>query len=496
MNACYEELEEQKRLSREAAKEKLVAVAKAKDQVRDQTSGEVENAKERIRQEMQREVERLQKQLKSAEDEARSLKSENQKTASRERDHLQTLDWTEKAVVNEVNEECRRSARVLGLTPRQVPLSLTDSAGSRSQITAALANLRAINEELRDHVQELTSEVDSCKSTMANLENEKDRKQEESLENIRMEMDKQRTAELEKLKEQLIREHTEELAKVAQASARQSVANSMVNALRRKDNEIEELKKAVAQWREQAADKYARMYKAELAQESEKSQTLLHRSNQEQKQINDMQQREITRLEKEVHKLAMALSGRRQDYLSTPHPDRATSFTDTALDSYLQMQSRADSSPRPPSPVPSHSHHQQQQLLQARIQKLNSENNALRRKHLLSKHNVSVPDLSTLTSMPLPSTPRRCMSPGPGDTLRNLEERLRVGEKEALKAEERARLKQSIMSQKMAEMSKLQNTLASQNQELMKLEQAYSQLHCQYNNSPTVALATLLNNTR
>ena len=65
-------------------------------------------------------------------------------------------------------------------------------------------------------------------------------------------------------------DHTDELAKVAQVSARQSLANSMVGALRRKDTEIEELKASLASWREQAAEKYARIYRNELAQELEK----------------------------------------------------------------------------------------------------------------------------------------------------------------------------------------------------------------------------------
>ena len=62
---------------------------------------------------------------------------------------------------------------------------------------------------------------------------------------------------------------------MAQASARQSIANSMVGALRRKDNEIEELKQALAGWRDQAAEKYARLYKTELAQELEKHLSVL-----------------------------------------------------------------------------------------------------------------------------------------------------------------------------------------------------------------------------
>ncbi|KAK7087150.1 ELKS/Rab6-interacting/CAST family member 1-like [Littorina saxatilis] len=453
-----EELEEQRRLSREAAKEKLVAVARAKDQIREQSSAELENVREKIKQEMQREVDRLQSQLKSTEEEIRVLRLENQKLTSKERDNWSSLDRTEKTVINEINEENRRSASILGVSPRQLHLSaVTDSASGRAQITAALANLRAVNEELRKHIQEMTSELDSCRAMITTMQKE----QEESLENIRLEMEKKRTLELENIKEKLIREHTEELAKVAQASARQSLANSMVGALRHKDHEIADLKQSLATWRDQTSDKFARTFKNELAQELEKSQAILHHSTQEQKHINGVQQMEIARLEKEVRKLAMMQN------------NKATS----------------------PSPTPSTPQQQQQQYLQARIKQLHSENNALRRKHLLSKNNVSVPDLST-ASMSLPISPRRCLSPGPGDKLRKLEERLRLGEKEALMAEERARLKQSTMTHKLVEMTKLQDTLTDQNQELMRLEHAYTQLHRQYNNSPSIAVSHILNNTR
>ena len=45
-----QELEEQRRLSREAAKEKLVAVARAKDQVREQSIAELQDARDKVRQ--------------------------------------------------------------------------------------------------------------------------------------------------------------------------------------------------------------------------------------------------------------------------------------------------------------------------------------------------------------------------------------------------------------------------------------------------------------
>ncbi|KAK7467940.1 hypothetical protein BaRGS_00036826 [Batillaria attramentaria] len=435
MSACYEELEEQRRLSREAAKEKLVAVAQAKEQVREQSSVEVEQAKEKVKQELQRELDRLQTQLRDAEEEVRTLKAGKHQLLSRERDNLSALDRTEKTVINEINEECRRSASLLGVSPRQVQFSTVSDSSSRSQITAALANLRAVNEELRNHIQELSSELDSCRAMINTMEKEK----EESLENIRLEMEKKRTLELEKLKEKLIRlevdaldlsrteaqfpqyrpspnasfrldlsesrdsedmanEHTEELAKVAQASARQSLANSMVGALRRKDTEIEELKAALDSRRDQAAEKYASLYKTEMSKELEKSQALLLHTSREQKRINDAQQREIDRLEREVQRLAMPR--------------------------------------RPASPTRDHK-----------------------------------------------------------EKLRNLEERIRLGEKEALMAEERAKLNSSAMSQKMAEMTKLQNTLSNQNEELHRLEQAYTQLHRQYNQSPVIAVSHVLNTT-
>ena len=71
-------------------------------------------------QEMQRETERLQSLLNRTEEEMRALKADNQKLASRERENLSNLDRTEKTVINEINEECRRSATVLGVSPRQV----------------------------------------------------------------------------------------------------------------------------------------------------------------------------------------------------------------------------------------------------------------------------------------------------------------------------------------------------------------------------------------
>ncbi|XP_076435248.1 uncharacterized protein LOC143275070 [Babylonia areolata] len=398
-----EELEEQRRLCREAAKEKLVAVARAKDQVREQSNAELETVRQKVKQEMQLEVDRLQAQLRSTEDEIRTLKAENQRLLSRDRDSLSSLDHTEKTIINEINEENRRSASVLGVSPRQVQFSnVTDSTTSRSQINAALANLRAVNEELRKHIEELTSELDSCRALITTMEKEK----EESLENIRLEMEKKRTLELEKIKAKLIREHSQELAQVAQASARQSLATSMVGALRQKDQEIAQLRDSLSACRAESAQsrQTSRQHTEEMQQELEKSQALLRHCSTEQKRISQTQQGEITRLEKEIHKLAMMYSNK--------HLNNA--FTSTPLHPRHQEQHQHHQH--------HHHHHQQQQqqqqrqqqFLQARIKQLDVENDALRRKHL-SKNNLSVPDLLPLTSASLPtssSTGRQLITKG------------------------------------------------------------------------------------
>ena len=71
-------------------------------------------------QESQREVERLEGQVRTVEEEARGLRAEGERLAGRQKEQAATLDRTERTVITEINEECRRSAALLGVTPRHV----------------------------------------------------------------------------------------------------------------------------------------------------------------------------------------------------------------------------------------------------------------------------------------------------------------------------------------------------------------------------------------
>ena len=66
---------------------------------------------------------------------------------------------------------------------------------------------------------------------------------------------------------------------------------------------------------------------------------------------------------------------------------------------------------------------------------------------------------------PLQTSPLgRARSPQARASRMMIRERIRQGEKDALEAEERARVNQKVMSNKMEEMAQLQNTLITQNQ--------------------------------
>lgn len=69
---------------------------------------------------MQREIDRLQSKLQDSEEEVRTLRTEKQQLLGRERESVSAMDRTEKTVINEINEECRRTASLLGVLPRQV----------------------------------------------------------------------------------------------------------------------------------------------------------------------------------------------------------------------------------------------------------------------------------------------------------------------------------------------------------------------------------------
>ncbi|XP_046550421.1 trichohyalin-like isoform X1 [Haliotis rubra] len=429
------ELDTQRHQNRQATKDKVFAVARAKDMVRDQNTAELERIKDKVKQDNHREMERLREQIKVMEEEVRQLKAEKQQMNRSERDTTSALDRAERTVVNEVNEECRRSAGVLGISPRRVnqgsingssspvPFSSLNSGKYRTPITVALANLRACNEELRGHVTDLRQELETHRNLLQKTQRDKD----ESLDNLRRDLEKEKNIELESLKERLFREHVDESNKAN--LLRQAPDRNVLH-----DNDIIDLKRNIHHWKEETTDKYVRKFEEELNKQLEIQQRQHWNIQRELRERNERQQRDIDRLEKEIHKEALT-QGR---YVS---PVRNS----------LQHKFQGD--------------------------------NSLQRSKYFST-TLSVPDLSNPAHYR--QTHARSVSPTREHmVVSSLEERFKSAEKDVALAEQHTRQNQAALSQKMTEMNKLQSTLSSQTKELMDLERAYSHLHRQYNQRPS-----------
>ncbi|CAL1527888.1 unnamed protein product [Lymnaea stagnalis] len=494
LGTLQKELGEQRRQQREASKDKLLAVSKAKEQMKQQNSVEMERIKFNIQQEHEQVLERLQEQVRDQENELSNLSAERDAALERERNLLQALEHTERTVIYEVNEECQKASRLLGISPRTVhhtslSLESTEARMNLSNkivpvISTALTNLRSCNEELYCHTAELHQEVDTLQGLVDKVVKEKD----DAMTSLKLELEKQKTLELERMKEMLLKEHVHEMSKVIRDCAEtnnQLKTNSehiqrfgdaaLLEALQAKDEELRSLQQTMVEWKNEMEEKFNTQLQLKMAKEREKYQAVQHHSTREQNRINDLQKREIERLENELHKLSLT----KGPNIHTPGPPlHPKAHNSLSADPMSTQSSRATS---PTNIKPS------QQYLQSRIQQLQTDNAALRKQRLLTNGhlNWSTPDL-TNTKAVRPTSPKgRPRSPTRDpEAMYRLGERIRIGEQEALKAEERARLNQKIMNNKMVEMAKLQSTLINQNQELQELERAYNDLHKHYNSRP------------
>ncbi|KAH3894088.1 hypothetical protein DPMN_018246, partial [Dreissena polymorpha] len=116
--------------------------------------------------------------------------------------------------------------------------------------------------------------------------------------------------------------------------------------------------------------------------------------------------------------------------------------------------------------------------LHSKVKQLQSDNTTLRRAKLNSSS--SNPDLMAMDDLPNHRA-YKVRSPSPTRDMQrlasNLELRAKEHDYETEALTEHQRRNRDIMSRKMAEMSKLQNTLTNQAKELIQLEKAYTQLN-------------------
>ncbi|XP_064612554.1 cingulin-like protein 1 [Liolophura sinensis] len=205
------ELEEQKSLVHDSVKDKLQAVARAKDQAQMERQADMETLRDTVIKENKAEIQTLREMIDRQGEELNKLRSIKMTNERNEKEKSSALDRTERTLINEINEECRRTAAVLGLAPRKIHImnfqsggtELSVPAGHRRKVTtSALANLRACNEELRSQVMEMSQMVESQRSALMYAQRDKD----DAIDQIKKKMEQEKLHEMDSLKERLIKD--------------------------------------------------------------------------------------------------------------------------------------------------------------------------------------------------------------------------------------------------------------------------------------------------
>ncbi|XP_062613726.1 basal body-orientation factor 1-like isoform X2 [Saccostrea cucullata] len=403
---CLHDLEEQRQMNKQAAHDRMMAVARAKDQLKQEMLQEIDRVREKLKQEHRQEIERLQNTIRRQEEELCNLRAERKLYVRPELEN--SLDRVERTIVNEINEECRRNSGVLGSSPRKVNLKnfqvenggYTPNGRSRTPTTAALiqptdnkeANLRACNQDLRNHVTELKRELELQKSALMRVEREKD----DLVQNVKKEIEIEKNKELEKMKQSLMKQ---------------------VPALEYNGYNVHKPNNQM-----------------------QYNNKLVSTPHFEYSPRGEVQNYEIGRLEREIRRLA-------ENQKQIIHQNAS------AVEHDIQNEKMINQ-------------------LKAKVMQLQDENVALKS----SKFNsYSVPDLSN------PSHYRSSASlhqPTHREKLAHyLEQRSKEGLIDTETVSEHQRMNRNMMSQKMMEMTRLQNSLTDQAKDLIHLSKSYHQLN-------------------
>lgn len=441
--SCAEELDEMKSSNKAAVHEKLIAVARAKEQMRQEHQSELDRIREQMKNEHKQEVDRLRETIMKQEEELRSLREERLRWTRQQKEQMYNSEKFERTLINEINDECRKTSEMLGLSPRRVQINSNNDIGykqgtnstSKLPTTSALAkpdelflfsharevcraneaNLRACNEELRSHVAELQAELESQNKSQSQASRDK----EEALSRLRREMEAEKEEEMSRLKEKLVRGLS---------------TNEYRSMMYSPDNDME-ARRSPYQSRSPVSGGSPGLVERHQATE------------RHMRAMSEQQQHELERLEREINKLAM-----NSDQGQAPQ-----SADDVNYAKHLAQ-------------------------LQTKVKQLQTENNSLRRLKLGVAS--STPDLSS-TNLYNGVNHRKVAfhfrTPSPTREQQrlasNLELRLREHDYETEALTEHQRHNRDVMSKKMAEMTKLQNTLTNQAKELIQLEKSYTQLN-------------------
>eukprot|EP00057_Strongylocentrotus_purpuratus_P015626 XP_011670100.1 PREDICTED: trichohyalin isoform X1 [Strongylocentrotus purpuratus] len=275
-----EELEKLRDENLAAGREKVEAVSKAREEARQEIQTQLDQIRDQMAQEKTRETEKLQQKLKQQDEELTQLRSEVKGYRQKQRDSSSSqssFDQSYRSIVMELNEECRKTSNLVGSTPRKVPLfssrnmkadspSQTGSSKQasfnspgRTQLMAAISNLKATNDDLRNYIKSLRDDVEKQRRATTRANREKDNEVKKLVESMGREkaqvFEGERDIELDRLHRSV--------------SLLQDSENSLQQDVMNKDEELRQIQSNMAAWKEETALKMARKFEDELNKELE-----------------------------------------------------------------------------------------------------------------------------------------------------------------------------------------------------------------------------------
>ncbi|XP_071848868.1 uncharacterized protein [Apostichopus japonicus] len=416
-----------------AGREKVEAVSEAREETRKDIQAQLDKMREDMSQEKMRETEKLREKLKNQDEELGKLRSDVRGHQQREKDSLLSVnvEKSDRSLIQELNEECKKSANILGVTPRKTPVFInvkSSAAGkspstvelsheapgsgylpTRSQLHSALSNLKLTNDELRNMAKKLKEDGKQWQKEVM-----KERKVKESeIEKLQSSISHEREdkANLQEVQE----EHDAEVDKLKRSLQKIKLQeNSYQEQLQQKDDNMREVQRNMKAWKEETALKMARKFEEELNRE----------------------------LEQRMLNLSL------QDDASFSHSSGSRSMD-------------ASHSGQDANTVKVLKH------LQEKVKQLKLENLHLKRGR--KREDVRGDDSTSNGSS-------NGQYSNKDHHIYKLEQKVKLLERQLSVAEERCRENAGLLSKNSLDTSKLETALTQQTKELMKMERAYERL--------------------
>ncbi|XP_053336629.1 trichohyalin [Clarias gariepinus] len=318
----------------DSAASKQTAVIRA---LRDEHQTELFKLRRRLLQEAESEAVRLRECVKRSEQELQAMRAQLAESERLQQGAAMKHEQQDASWAQDIHTECVCLHELLVQNGCNADNTHLTHSGTVSEAVQVLQSLRKSLQHLISNLQNHISSLTRAKQQLSADKDEELRVQREQL-----------TAEKEKaintLREKLIQDHIEELSSLSRVhlhddDEREGVAARLRRQLRAKDEELRQVQRSMAQWKEKTAARLARKFEQEVTSELERWKVDWLRKRKACRQKSE-QHRRLEQLEEEMRHLTASsseIANVSTSSASSAHvPDAAMSSHD--LDSYKLLR--------------------------------------------------------------------------------------------------------------------------------------------------------------